>query len=75
MTNTYGDGISCQVPTMNITPFATRSGSWMDPYEYDYLDPVYNNVDANDDNVPDNPGQILYYKPVRTGQKLSLIHI
>ena len=69
MTNTYGDGISCQVPTMNITPFATRSGSWMDPYEYDYLDPVYNNVDANDDNVPDNPGQILYYKPVRTGQK------
>ena len=69
MTNTYGNGISCQVPTMNITPFATRSGSWMDPYEYDYLDPVYNNVDANDDNVPDNPGQILYYKPVRTGQK------
>ena len=42
MTNTYGDGISCQVPTMNITPYATRTGSWMDPYESEWLDPVYN---------------------------------
>ena len=71
MTNTYGDGISCQVPTMNITPYATRTGSWMDPYESEWLDPVYNNLDANDDNVPDNPGEILYYKPVRTGQKAN----
>ena len=69
MTNTYGDGISCQVPTMNITPYVTRTGSWMDPYESEWLDPVYNNLDANNDDVPDNPGQILYYKPVRTGQK------
>jgi len=71
MTNTYGDGISCQVPTMNITPYATRTGSWMDPYESEWLDPVYNNLDANNDDVPDNPGQILYYKPVRTGQKAN----
>jgi hypothetical protein len=35
------------------------------------MDPVYNNVDANNDDVPDNPGQILYYKPTRTGQKDS----
>ena len=35
------------------------------------MDPVYNNVDANNDDVPDNPGEILYYKPVRTGQKDS----
>ena len=33
-------------------------------------DPVYNNVDANNDDVPDNP-EILYYKPTRTGQKDS----
>ena len=32
---------------------------------------MYNNVDANNDDVPDNPGQILYNKPVRTGQKDS----
>ena len=69
MTNTYGDGISCQIPTMNITPYVTRTGSWMDPYESIWMDPVYNNVDANDDDLPDNPGEILYYKPVRTGQK------
>ena len=35
------------------------------------MDPVYNNVDANDDDVPDNPGEILYYIPTRTGQKDS----
>lgn len=84
MTNTFGDGISCQVPTANITPYATRTGSWTDPYEDYWLDPVYNSLDANDDGVPDNPGEILFYKPVRTGQKsnqninlgfLSLIHI
>ena len=71
MTNTYGDGISCQVPTANITPYATRTGSWTDPYEDYWLDPVYNNLDANDDGVPDNPGEILFYKPVRTGQKAN----
>ena len=41
------------------------------PYEDYWMDPVYNNVDANNDDVPDNPGEILYYKPVRTGQKDS----
>ena len=41
----------------------------MDPYEDYWLDPVYNNLDANDDGVPDHPGQILFYKPTRTGQK------
>ena len=35
------------------------------------MDPVYNNVDADNDDVPDNPGQILYYKPVKTNQKDS----
>ena len=71
ITNTYGDGIQCQGATMNITPYVTRTGSWQDPYEAIYQDPVYNNVDANDDGVPDNPGEILYYVPTRTGQKSS----
>ena len=76
ITNTYGNGIQCQGPTMNITPFVTGNIAVKRPYESYYMDPVYNNVDANNDDVPDNPGEILYYKPTRTGQKdLSLIHI
>ena len=71
ITNTYGNGIQCQGPTMNITPFVTGNIAVKRPYESYYMDPVYNNVDANNDDVPDNPGEILYYKPVRTGQKDS----
>ena len=71
ITNTYGGGIQCQGPTMNVTPFATGNIAVKRPYEDYWMDPVYNNVDANDDSVPDNPGEILYYKPVRTGQKDS----
>ena len=71
ITNTYGNGIQCQGPTMNITPFVTGNIAVKRPYESYYMDPVYNNVDANNDDVPDNPGEILYYKPTRTGQKDS----
>ena len=81
ITNTYGNGIQCQGPTMNVTPFLTGNIAIKRPYEDYYLDPVYNNVDANNDDVPDSPGEILYYKPVRTGQKIvaqyhlvSLLH-
>ncbi len=71
ITNTYGGGVQCQGPTMNVTPFFTGNIAIKRPYEDYYMDPVYNNVDANNDDVPDNPGQILYYKPTRTGQKDS----
>ena len=71
ITNTYGGGIQCQGPTMNVTPFLTGNIAIKRPYEDYYMDPVYNNVDANDDDVPDNPGEILYYIPTRTGQKDS----
>ena len=71
ITNTYGGGVQCQGPTMNVTPFVTGNIAIKRPYEDYWQDPVYNNVDANNDDVPDNPGQILYYKPVRTGQKDS----
>ena len=71
ITNTYGNGIQCQGPTMNVTPFLTGNIAIKRPYEDYWMDPVYNNVDANDDDVPDNPGEILYYIPTRTGQKDS----
>ena len=69
VTNTYGNGISCQGPTMNLTPYANSSVSYKKPFEGFYNDPVYNNADNDDDNIPDNPGQILYEIPTRTGQK------
>ena len=68
ITNTYGGGIQCQGATMNITPYITGTGSFRRPFERYYNDPVYNNADNDDDNIPDNPGEILYHIPTRTGQ-------
>ncbi len=69
ITNTYGNGIQCQGPTMNITPYITGTVAAQKPYEAWWDSPVYNMIDANDDGVPDNPGEILYFTPNRTGQK------
>lgn len=69
ITNTYGNGIQCQGPTFNISPYLTRTGSFQKPYEPYYYDPVYDTSDLNDDGVLDNPGKVLYKVPVRTGQK------
>jgi hypothetical protein len=69
ITNTYGGGISCQGPTLNITPFVTGSASAAKPYEPYFDDPVYDMRDLNDDGSLDNPGSILYTIPTRTGQK------
>ena len=69
ITNTYGDGISCQGPTMNITPYVTGSLSQQKPYEPYFNDPVYDMRDLDEDGSLDNPGSILYYVPTRTGQK------
>jgi hypothetical protein len=78
-TNTYGGGISCQGATLNINPFISSTTSWADPYESHYNEPVYDTIDltgafdsegnAIPDGRPDNPGNVLFYKPVRTGQK------
>ena len=114
ITNTYGNGISCQGPTLNITPFITRGHSTQDPFERRYFEPQYDmrdfvgrtvqvqkNVknypwepwyddrtkddgtrwfeDGADmtitideivgDGIPDNPGEVIWEKPVRTGQQ------
>jgi hypothetical protein len=80
-TNTYGGGISCQGATLNINPFISSTTGWADPYESHYSEPVYDTIDvvgAFDpegnpvpDGRPDNPGDILFYKPIRTGQKTN----
>ena len=69
ITNTYGNGIQCQGPTMNVTPYFTATGNFKRPFEHTYMDPVYDMSDLNDDGVLDTPGQILYYVPTRTGQQ------
>ena len=69
ITNTYGGGIQCQGPTLNVTPFITGSLSQGHPFESYYDDPVYDMRDLDEDGSLDNPGDILYYVPTRTGQK------
>ena len=81
-TNTYGGGISCQGTTLNINPFISSTTSWAQPYESYYNEPVYDTLDlvgafdpegnSIPDGVPDNPGNVLFYKPIRTGQKTNL---
>ena len=71
ITNTYGGGIQCQGATMNITPYVTGTGNFKRPFEHVYQDPVYDVHDADDDGQIDNPGNILYYVPTRTGQQDS----
>ena len=71
---------SCMGPTFNLTPFATNSFSYQQPYEPLYYEPVYDTIDLEGafdeegypipDGIPDNGwGSIAYQKPVRTGQK------
>ena len=69
ITNTYGNGVQCQGPTMNITPYLTGTGSFKRPFEHTFQDPVYDVHDADDDGQIDNPGNVLYYVPTRTGQQ------
>jgi hypothetical protein len=79
ITNTYGGGIQCQGPTMNVTPYVTGAVSKQYPWEPYYNDNVYDMRDfvgrfdedgnAIGDGAPDNPGAVLYQIPVRTGQK------
>ena len=79
ITNTYGGGIQCQGPTLNFTPYVTGAISAQKPYEPYYDDPVYDvtdNFGAFDENgnpigdgILDNPGDVVFYKNTRTGQK------
>jgi len=79
ITNTYGSGIQCQGPTVNFTPYVTGAISAQKPYQDYYNDPVYDVTDnfgsfdadgnAIGDGVLDNPGDVLFFKRTRTGQK------
>ena len=70
---------SCPGTTLHINPFLSSTTSWAQPYESHYNEPVYDTLDITGaldpennpipDGRPDNPGAILFMRPVRTGQK------
>ena len=74
----YGS-FSCQGTSLTISPFVSTTIGWAHPYESYYSEPIYDTLDlvgafdeegnAIPDGVPDNPGNVLFYRPVRTGQK------
>ena len=74
----YGN-FSCQGTSLTISPFLSTTVGWAQPYESYYNEPVYDTLDlvgafdeegnAIPDGVPDNPGNVLFHRPIRTGQK------
>ena len=74
----YGN-FSCQGTSLTISPFLSTTAGWAQPYESYYNEPVYDTLDlvgafdeegnAIPDGVPDNPGNVLFHRPIRTGQK------
>ena len=68
-TNAYGPGISCQGPTLNISPFVTKSNSYALPFQDTVRTPYYDPTDDDENGVPDNPGNILYFQELPSGQK------
>jgi len=75
------NNVQCQGATLTINPFISSTTGWSDPYERYYNEPVYDTLDlvgAFDpkgnpvpDGRPDNPGNVLFRKPIRTGQKTN----
>jgi len=68
-TNAYGPSISCQGPTLNLSPFATTSKSYALPYSTTVRTPYYDPTDNDENGVPDNPGNILFYQEIPSRQK------
>ena len=76
----YGT-FACQGTSLTISPFLSTTVGWASPYESHYNEPVYDTLDlvgafdsegnAIPDGVPDNPGNILFHRPIRTGQKTN----
>ena len=58
---------------MTVSPFVTTSFNQKSDHRTTYINtPVYDPTDANDDGVPDNPGNILYHQENYSGNKDSL---
>jgi hypothetical protein len=68
-TSQFGNGISCQGPVLNVSPYGGASKSWTLPFEPYFDTPVYSTIDSDEDGYIDDPSEILYNVPTRTGQK------
>ena len=66
-TQQFGNGIVCQGATLTFTPFITFGANYRKPFRDFYETPYYDPTDANDDGVPDNPGDILFYQQNYSG--------
>ena len=60
---------------MNVTPFLTGNIAIKRPYEHYWQDPVYNNVDANNDDVPDNPGRFYIINQFVQDRKIAQLYL
>ena len=52
VTNTYGNGVSCQGTTLNMTPYIQFADSRKDPWEDFYNEPQYNTTDISGTMTP-----------------------
>jgi len=52
VTNTYGNGVSCQGTTLNMTPYIQFADSRKDPWEDFYNEPQYNTTDISGQMTP-----------------------
>ena len=59
-TQQFGNNIVCQGATLSFSPFVTFGANYRKPYRDYYETPFYDPTDANDDGVPDNPGNVLF---------------
>ena len=59
-TNQYGGNIVCQGATLTVSPFITFGANYRKPFDHYYTTPYYDPTDANNDDVPDNPGVVLF---------------
>ena len=66
-TQQYGNNIVCQGSTLSFNPFITFGSNYRKPFDLYYETPYYDPTDANDDGVPDNPGDILFYQENYSG--------
>ena len=66
-TQQFGNNIVCQGSTLSFSPFIIWCCIGEPPLWDYYKTPFYDPTDANDDGVPDNPGDILFYQENYSG--------
>ena len=66
-TQQFGNNIVCQGATLSFSPFITFGANYRKPFDHTYQTPYYDPTDADDDGVPDNPGDILFYQENYSG--------